>query len=708
MPIPNPITLTGGQTGFGTAINVTGYDNFLLGNPGNIVVGGNGNLIVKGEDIGSIGAGFDNASTVYLNTNVGGPATDTVLLDGMKNIVISKTALNNSNVSVTVQGQGNLFQAYGGQNFVQLTNNKGTTGVSLTGAGNTVILNGDAANTVTFVADPTGFLVGSETVVVGSTADDDLFGYNAAITLTDSNNRVFGGDENFTITGGVNNNGIFLGDGNNSVSLSGFKNYIQVGAGKNTITAGSGSDTVVILPVDAAGEKPGDSTGDDAVPASPTDVVNLAGSKNIVQAMGAPATTNVTVNGAGTTGAALILLGDGQNNVFLGGNGNFIRTGNGANTIATTGNGNTIIVSDPTGVSTTDAITVGTGTGNVIYLNMAGGQVTGSDGGGGTTNEVVQDSTATNNLNVDLLNGTGIVLAGNGSDQVRAHGDNSFIMLGNGTDTVNANGANTTVILGNGKNDTVNANGNGAVVSVGNGDNATITANGAGAHVFFGNGNGDVVTANGNNDLIVGGNGNNKITANGNGDTIFDGSGSDTIIALGSGDSIIVSANSSSVDTVTIGSNDILRMSGGLDHILGSGNDAMFLNNLVAGSEVQVNGSNNFIALGGNTSAGSSTEVVLDPAQTGNVILVQATDATGQYGGIVEIQGFTAAAAVDLQGLVGKNGAALNSYGNVLANLVTNPTNYQLQLKGGGIIQFDTTVPFQPSEFGYTPNVGPV
>jgi hypothetical protein len=717
----NPQTLSGGQIGFGTSINNTGTDSFLVYGPLNIVDGGAGNLIVNGEDYPAIGGVFDNQTTVNIAANVGAVA-DTVALDGGKNTVSTggSALTGGSTINVTVQQEGNLGQVDSGANMVYLNNLGGTTNVSLTGAANQVYLNSDATNTVTFVADPLGLLVGGELVSVGF-YDDDNFGYSTKIALTGSGNEVIGQtDANVTVTGGVNNNAIFLGDGKDAVSLSGRGNYIQVGGGNDTITAGSGNDAVVILGIDSLGLPAFVAEPDDApVPSSPNVIVNLAGANNTVNAT----YENVTVNGAGGTGNSIINLGGGQNNVFLGGDANYIFVGNGANTVATTGNNNYVIVTDPTGVSTTDAVSLSSGTGNTVSLDHAGGQVTGTDGSGSTTNTVVQAGNATNNVNVDLLGGTGIVILGNGSDQVRANGAASFISLGNGNDTVTANGNASTVIVGTG-NDTITANGNadhvtvtgglgtdtitangaGTVVNAQNANGAlTITANGGGAVVLAGNGN-DTITANGGGAVVIAGNGNDNITANGAGATVIAGSGNDVVSATGTGSTVNIGAGPLSVDTVTMGSGDVLRMSGGTDQISGVGNDFFFLNNLKAGSTVLATGSQNFIALGGD----SSTEVVLDPAQIKNTIVVQALNSPADtYGGVVEIQGFTSQDMVDLQSLKGGiDGALINSFGEVLANLQTNPTNYTLKLAGGGAIQFDTTVPFSAAEFGFSSSHG--
>jgi parallel beta-helix repeat protein len=545
--------------------------------------------------------------------------------------------------------------------------------------------------------------------------------YNMMITLTGSSNEVASQtDVNVNVTGGVNSNAIFLGDGNDSITLSGTGNHVQVGGGTDTITAGSGHDAVVILGADSLG-LPAFVTDPTrpSVPSSPNDIVNLAGADNTVNAT----YENVTVNGAGTTGGAIINIGNGQNNVFLGGNTNYIFAGNGTDTVAITGNYNYVIITDPTGVSAIDAVSLSSGTGNTVSLDHAGGQVIGTDGAGATTNTVLQAGNATNNVNVDLLAGTGIVILGNGSDQVMANGAASFISLGNGNDTVTANGNASTVIVGTG-NDTITANGNGDSVTVtgGLGTNnitadgpgtivnalsangaLTITANGGNAVVLAGNG-ADTIAANGAQAIVIAGMGNDSITAGGPNGTIIAGNGNDTVVATGSHSTVNITAGPLSVDNVTMGTGDVLRVSGGTDQISGVGNDFFFLNNLKAGSTVLATGSQNFIALGGN----SSTVVTLDPARTNDTVVVQSLGSPGDlYTGLVEIKGFTAADMVDLQSLAGGvDGNVLRSWGEVQANLVTNPTSYTLKLAGGGAIQFDTNVPLQLSQFGFSNSFG--
>jgi len=135
-----PIVLTGGTTVFGTAIDNTGTDNFLLYGAGNTVVEGGGNLIVNGGNLAPFG--WDTQSTILLGNAVA--VNDAITLDGAQN-VISGGVLLGSNVAINVTGLG---VATPGSNIVSLDNAQGTTSVKLTGKHNSVTLNGAAASYV--------------------------------------------------------------------------------------------------------------------------------------------------------------------------------------------------------------------------------------------------------------------------------------------------------------------------------------------------------------------------------------------------------------------------------------------------------------------------------------------------------------------------------------------------------------------------------
>ncbi|MBS0559238.1 MAG: hypothetical protein JSR21_04210 [Proteobacteria bacterium] len=658
-------TLLGGQTQAGNALNNTQTDQFTVYGADNSIISIGGNLIVNGGYLAPYGQ--DTGTSITLQTNgVPGltpPAltsvTDTITLDGGGNSLVSNDPLTTSTVSMTVYGSA-------GGNMVDLTNNGGTTTLNLGGAGNSVTLNGNASNSVT----STG---GGAAVNIGY-ADDDLFGYSASVGLGGTGNTVTGGDENFTVSGGQGT--VTVGDGTNNIAMTGTGNSVTVGGGNNTINAGGDGATVNILGVDSENSPSfnggSDGPDDGPVPPSPTDNVTIAGANDVVNAT----YENVNIYGTAVTAAATITLGDGNNQIWLGGTGdNDVTVGNGANTINATGdnsiynlgsgpngvtlsgNYNDVNVTDPNGTGQ-DTVQLGAGAYNSVSFDHAGGSVTGTDTTGVTT--VTQSAASGNTVNVNLNDGTG------------------NISLGNGNDTITANGRFTRIIAGDG-NDVVTANGNRDRIRLGNGD--------------------DTVTANGNHDRIRLGNGNDTVTANGNYDRILLGSGNDNLTALGSFDNIVVNSLSTSTDTISVGSYDTVRVTNGTDTITANGpNDVFYLNGQNAGTTVSLYGNQESVFLGSNASA----TINMNPASTGNTITVQALTSSTDYTGTIDITGFGSTDHIDLQGLGFASGTdAFNS-------LSYGPLGATLALNGGGSINFLSPVALNASEFVVTPNHGPV
>ena len=470
-----PTVLTGGETVFGTAIDNTGTDNFIVGGAANTIVEGGGNLIVNGENVP--GAGWDTATTIDLGNAY--EVNDQITLDGADNVFQATTpgeALVGSTLAITVTGDG--LKTGLGHNVIDLDNVDGVTGARLTGKYNDVALNSDATNTIV-----TGG--GYATVNIG-VGDDYNFGYTTSVKLTQSHNTVVAGDQNTTITGGKSDNTVCVGDGNNTISLKGTSNRITVWGGTDNIVAGSGNDTVVVLGSHGANSPV--FIYDPSIPIAepPTDTVTLAGSMDSVTAT----YENMMINGTAVTGSATLNFGIGNNAITLGGNASTVNVGDGTNNAAFTGNGNSFSVADPTGLGT-DNVTVGNGVNNVISLDHAGGSVAGSSLG---LNTVVQNAASDRTVDVALNNGIGLVSLGSGNDVITANGAGSSITAVDGNDTVTANGSGAVVNLGNGA-DFVNANGSLASVTVGSG-NDTVYANDASATVFAGNGN-DLIVANG-------------------------------------------------------------------------------------------------------------------------------------------------------------------------------------------------------------------
>lgn len=724
-------TLTGFEFEHGSAIDNTQTDQFILTGPSNIVEEGAGNIKVTGVSTATFG--LDTNSTVMLDSAIS--TTDTIRLDGDTNTVMASApgdALTTATVTITATGIGTLA----GDNTVALVNNGGKTTVSLAGSNDTVALNSDATNTVTTGQDLAGN--GDATITIGTPFDDN-FGGTSKVTVAGAGNSVSAGDANVTVTGGTSSNTVHLGDGANRVVLTGTGNTITTGGGTNTINAGGDGAVVHILGIDGASLAAfAPDIDDPGLVDHVKDTVVIAGKGDLVTAT----YEDVTVNGTGVTSAATVTLGDGNDTVNIGGtggdtltlgngfdnvratgNGNTLVIGNGLNAVVFTGNGNVATVKDTTGVGS-DSFQLQGGVGDTILLGMAGGAISGTAITGVTT--ITQTATSLNQVNVNLVGGTGHVTLGNGHDTVIAGGDKSVITVGSGKDTITANGNGDVIKWGNGA-DTVTANGIGdtltglggasTVVAGGAGDTITLgnganhlTANGAGdtikvgsgANVIQANGPGDkitalggsnTITASGNGTTITAGDGNNTVTAAGNNETINLLSGNNTVTALGNGDTINIAANALSQDTVAMGATSTLKISGGTDHIsLAGASDTVSANNLIAGSQITAAGNGEMLFLGGN----SSTGVHLNPAGVGEQITVQALGGDNSSTGNVQVSGFGLGDTMNL------NGLGFTSFVGVLQAMTFTPTQDVLHLTGGGSIAFDNPTAFSASEFKFS------
>jgi hypothetical protein len=719
-----PIVLTGGEIVFGTAVNNTGTDNFLVGGADNTIYEGwggygGGNLIVNGSD--SLGVGWDTATTINLGSAY--QVTDQVRLDGADNVLqaaASGDSLYESTVSFVVTGAG-LSTSAQGHNVVNLVNTYGTSGISLTGSYNNVVLNSNATNNVV--------LGGSHSVANIGVGGDLNFGFDTSVKLKGVGNTVVAGDQNVMVNGTGSKSSVTVGDGNNSIYLTGTGNTITAWGGTNVINAGSGGDTVNILGSNGTSNPTFVYYPYIPIGGPPTDTVMLAGSGDKVTAT----YENMMINGSGVTGNTTLNFGVGNNAITLGGNTNSITLGDGDNNVALTGNGNAVTVNDTIGVGI-DNVTLGNGINNSISFGYAGGSVASTGSG---PNTVSQSPGAYTTVNVELYNGVGLISLGNGNDTVTANGAGSTITLGNGGDTVTANGDGTVIALGNGGdvvtangnydviavgsggdtitanglmttvtagsgNDLITANGNGAVVAAGYG-NDTVSANGAFAVVTLGSGN-DNVSANGDGAFVIVGNGNDTVSANGANASVTMGYGNDSLSLTGSMSIATINANSYSHDSVTLGSTDSLNISGGTDNIYGTAGDAVYANALKVNSSLQLTGNNNMAFIGSD----SSVNVLLNQAQSGDQITIQA-DNGNTYGGVVDISYFDQADLMTLNGLVGGiTDTAINSLSSIIANMTAGPNADTLHLAGGGSIVFSAVTGFTSSEFAFGTHTGPV
>jgi hypothetical protein len=727
----NSIWITGsGQAVFGTSLNKNQTDNFLNSGVTNTFTGIGGNINITG--IASSGVPTDPATdsnTAIILTAVSPPiqgVKDTFTLHGNTNSLVDTTDTRNSTIKFTVLGNGGdntvdvtdarkstitvaigvdgTATAPAGDNNIFIDNSAAggtaTNTVSVGGSVNTVTLNGDATNKVTFTDGGNTANIGSPPVP----GDDDQFGFKSTVTFAGTGNFLFGGDENFTVSGSTGGSQVHLGDGTNVVTMGGTGNIVSVWGGNNTIDAGGSGASVTIFGLDGLNSPAFAPDSDDApVPASPTDNVTIAGAFDSVTAT----YENVNVHGTGVNGSTTITLGNGNNSVVLGdlalgnlasasivtvGNGSnhvnvtgdfvTVNLGSGPNGVVLSGDAETVNVTDPNGLGQ-DNVQLGAGAGaigDIVNLDHAGGTVTGT--GLGTTT-VIQ--TGKNKVTVNLGGGIGDIALGNGNDTVTANGDGTVITAGNGNDTVTANGNTDTIILGNGNN-TVKANGMTDTISLGNGDNT--------------------VTANGNNDTFTFGSGNNKLTANGNNDTGTFGApgnlgGNNTLVAKGSGDTWTFDEKTKSLVTATLGdTSSLTQTGGGLNaNLLGDGDTVDATNVGLKGSPASTtNAQGNNETLDWTNSGGN---INLNPSSTGDDLIFNGV--SDKYAGKVQLTNLTGADPnVDLEDLFNTSGVHITTFSQFLSSLTPSGTGETLNLQGGGSIAFVATNSFDMAKFAFS------
>lgn len=625
----------------GTGTNNGQYDTFdVLGVSGSLIYTYGDNVYVNGF---SNGSGSDTNTTVDLgNATKANQVGDTVSvnLDGDDNYIGGAAgAATLADATVTVNVSGS-----GGGNTVDLDNTPkggviGTTTVNLAGSLNVITLNDDAVNTVT--SGP------GATISIGTPGDGNTKnGYSSTVNITGGGNSVTGGDAAFTVTstdGG--NDTVTLGNGSNSVSQSGTGDTTTVGSGNNLISAGASNATVTI---------------NDTSKAS-TDNISIGGTGNSVTGS---ATGSANINVLGTTTIvtfSVISAGNGNDSAQLGGYGNTITFGNGNNNVdllnanygnlVSLGNGNNVvnlnngyadIVALGNGSNTVSGTGDPTGSGNTAY-NVGDNSVTATD-----------SAASSNTVNLGSSTGNTITL-GNGTDNVTT-GGNSAVTAGNGNDTVTID---TVKLLG-----VVNGN---DVITLGTG-NDTVNA-GAGV----------------NNVISVGG----------------AGGGSDTVKATGTGQTVTMTGSgASSVDKVTVGGSSDVTVTDATVTATGSFDNTTFDLTHDFGSTVNAYGDNDLLEFIKNTTAA----VNLNNSSADDEIQVYG-NGSAAYTGTLTLNNFNSdnGGFIDLEGLDGKNGSALNSFGAVLANsTITGGGNFQINLDGGGKIVLAATNVVNASEFHFS------
>jgi hypothetical protein len=337
----NTITMTGSSTGYGSPVgaelfNLSGFDNTVL------LAGAADTLNIDSGQFDSIdlnSTGFSNATTDSIN-----------LGQSSFNTITSTYALYGSDV--TIAGGS-------GPNQVSLSNDYGTTAISLgyegnaaTQAGqippNAVTLNGNATNII-------GFQGSGDSLVNVGYAGDGLFGYSTSVALSGLLNTVIGGDENFAVsdvTGGENT--IDLGNGNDIVALTGGHNNLSLGTGNSTVTL-IGTHTNTAFAQGGAGSN---------------DLVQEKGCANAVTA----GDENITITGTSSSVGHLIL-------------------GNGNDVLNVGGGGGTAVFGTSVANTASDQVTLGRGGAHLVFNGGQDQVLLGDQNGHGGYDKVTLNGT---------------------------------------------------------------------------------------------------------------------------------------------------------------------------------------------------------------------------------------------------------------------------------------------------------------------------
>ncbi|TXJ01990.1 MAG: calcium-binding protein, partial [Neisseriales bacterium] len=535
--------------------NVEVYDNanvtLSLGNGNNSVLVKDGNHVITtgiGSDTVTLGAGVSSL-------NVG---------DGNDNVTITKTQANSSfsvslgagNDSLKVNGAGGAIKvsnssgddifnlanintqisASAGNNLINL-DNSGLTGdvnsislaagddqLTVKSSGQTTIRAGEGTNQINLGGG------GSFSVSAGSGDDQvtiqDLA--NSTLSLGNGNNTIMAQDGKHVITTGTGNDNVTLG--------AGIASNINVGDGNDNVTItktqtnssfsvslGAGNDS---LKVNGAGGaiKVSNLSGDDTFNlANINTQISASAGNNLINLdnSGLTGDTNSISLAAGndqltvkSSGQTTIYVGEGINQINLGGGGSFIvSAGSGddqvkiqdlANSTLSLGNGNNTISAQ----DGNHRITTGIGNDNITI----GGGISTISSGDGDDNVTITTTQNTSKYTINLgagndslnFNGNGGELAqissSSGNDQINISNIRSQITLSSGDNTVNLNnsqlsGESNAINTGTG-NDTIAVNSNGInTINASNGTNQITLSGNSSNTVTSGSGN-DVIRSN--------------------------------------------------------------------------------------------------------------------------------------------------------------------------------------------------------------------
>ena len=450
---------------------------------------------------------------------------------------------------------------------------------------------------------------------------------------------------------------VYFGDGKNDLIqvVGGYKNFINAGDGNNVIQANNsdhvevGSGNNLIRLSDTGGVNP-----ENWDPFYGTPGVLLGnGNNTVVSASGGSYYAGVgfadvpgePVDGnnliIGNNAAGKIVLGSGENHIYLGAQvdniataieqaktgvasgqqGTLVMLGDGDNTVIgsknndliITGQGNNLIVGGPgketiTGGMPHDLMAIGDGQKNSLNwsASVTNSMVTLSGVDVGTLSMIPTDD-----YEGVIYNASEV---GFGNDTIFAGKGDSFIFLSNGNNYVDAGGGNDSIIGGMGRDTIYGSTGN------------VLVTGGGGDTYIDGESGDDTLIGQGGNNTIFGGSGNSSIYAGGSSSnwadsysgknyfnyvdggsgnvTIFGSGGNDTLIG-GNGDDFIYGGNGTELLIAGNGDTQLVAGTGDDTLIGGKGADALF-----GGA------GNNVIYAGDGGTAEKSTQIVAGSGNT--------------------------------------------------------------------------------------------
>ncbi|MGE5475718.1 MAG: M10 family metallopeptidase C-terminal domain-containing protein [Bacteroidales bacterium] len=501
------------------------------------ISGGSGNDSISGGDGNDLIVGSGGSDSIS-----GGAGTDTLSYASRSTGSVSVNLANG-----TASGAGGSALLFGIENVIG-------------GAGADLLIGSSGNNTLDGGA-------GNDTIV-GSAGNDTIFGGAGTDTISyaDTSTRVTIDLASGTASlSGYAANGIEVISAVGTATLSGIENAIGgTGAdvligdsGDNTLDGGAGNDTIV---GSAGNDTIFGGTGSDTISYAGTSgsvTVNL--SSNIATGAGGTATLFSIENAIGGAGADL-LIGSSGADTLDGGAGN-------------------------------DSISGGAGD-DLIMGSAGSDSIAGGDG-----NDTLSYAGTTNNVTVNLSNGTasgaggtatfsGIenAIGGAGADMLIGSSGNNTLDGGAGNDVFAASAGNDT-IFGGADSDTLTYAGTSTSVTV---DLSSGTASGAGGTAtLYG-----IENAIGGSaaDLLIGDSGNNVFEGGAGDDSITGGDGSDTVRYAAASGSVTVNLSTgtatgsegndtfSSIENAIGGSGADLLIGNGDNNFLsgGAGNDSIF------------------------------------------------------------------------------------------------------------------------------------